>query len=172
VLRVADPNHANQIARAVDQMFANSPHETKTATQRQLAQDQLKQIGDIGLVVNEIVGAAFFALLFSVGSVMMQSVRERTPELAVLKTLGFSDGAVLALIVGEAIILCLISAAIGLGLAAMAFPVIKAGIGFNVQAGPVLLVGLVLAVALALVVGLPPAIRGMRLSIVDALAGR
>ena len=172
VLRVADPNQANQVASAVDRMFANSPHETKTATQRQLAQDQLKQIGDIGLVVNEIVGAAFFALLFSVGSVMMQSVRERTPELAVLKTLGFSDGAVLALIVGEAIVLCLVSAAIGLGLAAMMFPVIKAGIGFNVQAGPVLLVGLVLAVALALVVGLPPAIRGMRLSIVDALAGR
>jgi putative ABC transport system permease protein len=114
----------------------------------------------------------FFALLFSVGAVMMQSVRERTPELAVLKTLGFTDGAVMGLIVAEALILCLVSSAIGLGLAALTFPVIKGLLGFNVQAGPVLLFGLVLAVALALISGLPPAVRGLRLSIVDALAGR
>lgn len=123
-------------------------------------------------MVRAIVGAVFFALLFSVGAVMMQSVRERTPELAVLKTLGFTDGAVMLIVLAEALILCLFSAAIGLGLAALAFPLVKAGIGFNVQAGPVLLVGLLLAVALALISGLPPAVRGMRLSIVDALAGR
>jgi putative ABC transport system permease protein len=172
VLRVADPNHANQIASAVDRLFANSPHETKTATQRQLAQDQLKQIGDIGLVVNEIVAAAFFALLFSVGSVMMQSVRERTPELAVLKTLGFTDGGVMGLVLAEAITLCLLAAAIGLGLAYITFPAIRAATGFGIRGGPVMGVGFLIALGLALIVGLPPAIRGMRLSIVDALAGR
>ena len=172
VLRVADPSRANQIASAVDRLFANSPHETKTATQRQLAQDQLKQIGDIGLVVNEIVAAAFFALLFSVGSVMMQSVRERTPELAVLKTLGFTDGGVMGLVLGEAITLCLFAAAIGLGLAYITFPGIRVLTGFGIRGGPVMGVGLLIAVGLALIVGLPPAIRGMRLSIVDALAGR
>jgi len=172
VLRIADPNRASQIGGAVDRLFANSPHETKTATQRQLAQDQLKQIGDIGLVVNEIVAAAFFALLFSVGSVMMQSVRERTPELAVLKTLGFTDGGVMGLVLGEAITLCLFAAAIGLGLAYVTFPGIRALTGFGIRGGPVMGVGLLIAVGLALIVGLPPAIRGMRLSIVEALAGR
>ena len=172
LVRLADPTQGSAVAARIDALFANSPDETKTESERQLAADSIKQIGDIGFVVSAIVGAVFFALLFSVGAVMMQSVRERTPELAVLKTLGFTDGAIMSLVLAEAMMLCLFSAAIGLGLAALVFPLIKVGIGFNVQAGPVLLVGLVLAVALAIVSGLPPAVRGMRLSIVDALAGR
>jgi putative ABC transport system permease protein len=172
LVRLADPTQGSAVANRIDALFANSPDETKTESERQLAADSIKQIGDIGFVVRAIVGAVFFALLFSVGAVMMQSVRERTPELAVLKTLGFTDGAILLLVLAEALILCLFSAGIGLGLAAMVFPLIKVGIGFNVRAGPVLLVGLVLAVALAIISGLPPALRGMRLSIVDALAGR
>ena len=172
LVRVADPSQASQVANRIDAQFANSPDETKTESERQLAADSIKQIGDIGFVVNAIVGAVFFALLFSVGAVMMQSVRERTPELAVLKTLGFSDPAILLIILAETLLLCLFSAAIGLGLASLLFPLIKVGIGFQVQAGPVLLIGFVLAAALAVVSGLPPAVRGMRLSIVDALAGR
>ena len=172
VVRVDDPDRAGQVAAAIDRLFANSAHETKTATVRQIAQDQLKQIGDIGLVVNAIVAAVFFALLFSVGALMMQSVRERTSELAVLKTLGFTDSGVLALILSESLVFCLFSSAIGLGLAALLFPVARRLIGFNVQAGPLMLVGLGLAVGLALVSGLPPAIRAMRLQVVDALAGR
>jgi putative ABC transport system permease protein len=114
----------------------------------------------------------FFALLFSVGALMMQSVRERTPELAVLKTLGFTDRGLMGLILAESLTFCLVSAAIGLGLAAMLFPVARQLIGFNIQAGPLMLVGFALAVALALISGLPPAIRAMRLQVVDALAGR
>jgi putative ABC transport system permease protein len=171
-IRVDDPNHAAEVSNAIDRMFANSAHETKTATVRQVAQDQIKQLGDIGFVINAIVGAVFFALLFSVGAVMMQSVRERTPELAVLKTLGFTDGGVMSLVLAEALTFCLVSAAIGLGLAALLFPVARQLIGFNVQAGPLMLAGFGLAVVLALVSGLPPAIRAMRLQVVDALAGR
>ena len=172
VIRIDDPHRANQIAAAIDKLFANSAHETKTATVRQIAQNNLKQIGDIGLVINAIVAAVFFALLFSVGALMMQSVRERTPELAVLKTLGFTDQALMGLILAESLTFCLVSAAIGLGLAAMLFPVARQLIGFNVQAGPLMLVGFALAIALALISGLPPAIRAMRLQVVDALAGR
>ena len=172
MVRVDDPNKAGQVSEAVDKLFANSPHETKTATQRQYAQNQLKQIGDIGLVIRAIMGAVFFALLLSVGSVMMQSVRERTPELAVLKTLGFSDQAVLALVLAETLIFCLFSGALGLAAAAALFPVVKTVVGFSMQPGPVMALGLVAAVALALLTGLPPAIRAMRLQIVDALAGR
>jgi putative ABC transport system permease protein len=172
LVRVTDPAQAQTVAARIDAQFANSPDETKTESERQLAADSIKQIGDIGFVVNAIVGAVFFALLFSVGAVMMQSVRERTPELAVLKTLGFSDVAILLIVLAETLLLCLFAGSIGLGLASLAFPLIKGAIGFNVQAGPVLLIGLALAAALAVISGLPPAIRGMRLSIVDALAGR
>ncbi len=172
IIRVADPNQASRISAAVDALFANSPHETKTATQRQYARDQIKQIGDIGFVVRAIMGAVFFALLLSVGAVMMQSVRERTPELAVLKTLGFSDRSILALVLAETLLFCIFSAALGLGIAAALFPVAKALIGFAMQPGPILAMGLVGAVILALLTGLPPALRAMRLQIVDALAGR
>ena len=172
LVRVVDPAQASAVAQRIDAQFANSPNETKTESEQQLAADSIKQIGDIGFVVRAIVGAVFFALLFSVGAVMMQSVRERTPELAVLKTLGFTDGAVLALILAESTVFCIVSAAIGLGVATLIFPLIKLAVGFDVHAGPVLLIGLGLAAVLALVSGLPPAVRGMRLSIVDALAGR
>lgn len=172
LVRVADPAQAGAVAQRIDAQFANSPDETKTSSEQQLAADSIKQIGDIGFVVRAIVGAVFFALLFSVGAVMMQSVRERTPELAVLKTLGFTDGAILALILAEALVFCVVSAAIGLGVATLIFPLIKLSVGFQAQVGPVLLIGLLLAGALALISGLPPAVRGMRLSIVDALAGR
>jgi putative ABC transport system permease protein len=172
VIRIDDPNHASQIAASIDKLFANSANETKTATVRQIAQNNLKQIGDIGLVINAIVAAVFFALLFSVGALMMQSVRERTPELAVLKTLGFTDRGVMGLILAESLTFCLVSAAIGLGLAAMLFPVARQLIGFNIQAGPLMLTGFALAIGLALISGLPPAIRAMRLQVVDALAGR
>lgn len=171
-LKTADPKRANEIATKVDALFANSPHETHTVTPRQMAQTQFKQIGDVALVINAIVGAIFFALLLSVGAVMAQSVRERTAELAVLKTLGFSDGAVLGLVLAETVVFCLFAAGIGLGLAELAFPVIKKTIGFEASAGPILLAGLGFALALAVVSGLPPAIRAMRLQIVDALAGR
>jgi putative ABC transport system permease protein len=172
LVRVNDPAQAGAVASRIDAQFANSPNETKTESERQLAADSIKQIGDIGFIVRAIVGAVFFALLFSVGATMMQSVRERTPELAVLKTLGFTDNAILGLIVAESLILCLVSAGIGLGLASLLFPATKVLFGLNVHGGPILLTGFALAAALALIAGLPPAIRGMRLSIVDALAGR
>ena len=172
IIKVADPNRAGEISNAVDALFANSPHETKTATQKQYAQNQLKQIGDIGFVIRWIMAAVFFALLLSVGAVMMQSVRERTPELAVLKTLGFSDTRVLGIVFSESLLFCLFSSALGLLIAAALFPVIKTVVGFAMRPGPVLALGLVAALALALLTGLPPAIRAMRLQIVDALANR
>ena len=172
LLKTADPKRAMEIGAAVDKLFANSPYETRSITQRQMAQSQFKQIGDIALVINAIVGAVFFALLFSVGAVMTQSMRERIPELAILKTLGFTDGGVMGLLLAETLLFCLFCAGIGLGLAELAFPVIKQSIGFEAAAGPILFAGLGFAVALAVICGLPPAVRAMRLQVVDALAGR
>jgi putative ABC transport system permease protein len=114
----------------------------------------------------------FFALLFSVGAVMMQTVRERTPELAVLKTVGFTDQGVLTLILVESLVFCLFAALIGLGVASGIGPLARRLTGFEIKPGSILSIGLVFAALLAIAAGLPPAIRGMRLRIVDALAGR
>ena len=170
---IKDPTRSSQIAAAVDKMFRNSPNETKTQNEKEFAQAQIKQIGDIGFMVNAIVGAVLFTLLFLTGNTMMQSVRERIPELAVLKTVGFTDGMVTTLVLAESILLCVIAAFIGLGLAALIFPGIRSFVGGNATLPlSVLGTGAIAAILLALVSGLPPAWRANRLAVVDALAGR
>ncbi len=96
------------IAGKIDALFANSPNETKTQPANDFAMAFIKQFGDIGFVLRAILGAVFFTLLFLTGNTMMQSVRERIPELAVLKTMGFTDGKVLALVIAESLLLCLL----------------------------------------------------------------
>src|SRR5690606_37705853 len=130
---------------------------------------------DIGLIVTSIMGAVFFTLLLLTGNTMAQAVRERIPELAVLKTIGFKDGSVLGLVLAESVPLLLIGGALGLGLAAAIAPVLTAKSGgmFSATISPdVWLLGLALMVAIGLLVGALPALRAMRLNIVDALAGR
>jgi putative ABC transport system permease protein len=170
---IKDPTRSAQIASTVDQMFRNSPDETKTQNEKEFAQAQLKQLGDVGFMVRAIVGAVMFTLLFLTGNTMMQSVRERIPELAVLKTLGFTDGAVTALVLAESLLLCIFAALLGLALAALIFPAARTILGGEIVLPPsVLGLGVGAAILLALVSGLPPAWRANRLSVVDALAGR
>jgi putative ABC transport system permease protein len=114
----------------------------------------------------------FFALLFSVGAVMIQSGRERTAEFATLKTLGFTDNALFALILAETLILCAVAASVGLAASRGLYPVVVKATGFRLEAGPIFGVGFVVAAVLALVTGAIPAWRASRLSIVDGLAGR
>jgi putative ABC transport system permease protein len=172
LVSIADPRQATSVAKTIDTQFENSMNETRTQTESALAQANLKQIGDINFIVNAIVGAVLFTLLFLTANTMMQSVRERIPELAVLKTLGFSDGKVLGLVLAEAFILCILAALLGLLLAAMAFPSLRALVGDLPLPGSVIRLGVGIAALLALVSGLPPAVRAQRLNIVDALAGR
>ena len=170
--RVDDPAQMAAIATQIDALFANSSNETKTQPANDFAMTFVKQIGDVGFVLRAILGAVFFTLLFLTGNTMMQSVRDRIPELAILKTLGFSDGNVLSLVIAEALLLCLIAACIGLGLSYTVLPIIQQGLQ-GVELSPrALLPGLGAAVLLALIVGAPPALRAMRLNIVDALAAR
>jgi putative ABC transport system permease protein len=171
---ISDPHQATQISKQIDALFANSTNETRTQTESALAQQQLKALGDINFIVNAIVGAVLFTLMFLTANTMMQSVSERTPELAVLKTLGFSDGKVLTLVLIEALALCVFAAAIGLALATFAF---NSGALKSVFGGfrmPLIVMGMGAGVALllALISGLPPAWRARQLNIVDALAGR
>ena len=173
VVKVDDPAQNEVIVDQIDALFANSPNETRTQTEKAFNQSFIKQMGDIGLIMSSIIGAVFFTLLFLTGNTMMQSVRERVPELAVLKTLGYSDRAVLALVLAESLALCLLAALAGIGLAALLLPGIAAKLpGFSgLSLSPATVLGAMgLAVLLALIVGLPPALRAMRLQIVDALA--
>ena len=126
--RVDDPTQSAAISAKIDALFANSSNETKTQPAKEFALAFIKQLGDIGFVLRAILGAVFFTLLFLTGNTMMQSVRERIPELAVLKTIGFGDGTVLALVIGESLLLCLIAAVIGLGLSYLALPIIRLGL--------------------------------------------
>jgi putative ABC transport system permease protein len=171
--RIADPSQASAIANRIDALFANSPNETKTQPANDFTMAFVKQLGDIGFVLRAILGAVFFTLLFLTGNTMMQSVRERIPELAVLKTLGFGDGKVLALVLAESLLLCVIAAIIGLGLSYTVLPVIKkVGLPGMELSNLALVPGIGVAVLLALIVGLPPALTAMRLNVVDALADK
>lgn len=171
-VRIKDASQAAQLGAAIDKLFANSQDETKAQSEKEFQMSFLKQLGDINYIVTRILIAVFVALLFATGSTMMQSVRERIPELAVLKTLGFSDTRVLALVLAESVLLCVLSALIGLGLAALAFPMLKDMLGLVQLPTEVVFGGVAAAVGLALITGLPPALRARSLNIVDALAGR
>jgi putative ABC transport system permease protein len=169
--KIDNPANGAAIAGKIDALFANSSNETKTQPANDFAMTFIKQVGDIGFVLRAILGAVFFTLLFLTGNTMMQSVRERIPELAVLKTMGFTNGKILALVIAESLLLCLFAAVIGLGLSYGTLPIIGQALQ-GVQLDPVALIpGIGAAVLLALIVGLPPALRAMRLNIVDALAG-
>jgi len=174
LVQVEDPDRAEEIAVAVDALFANSSNETKTQTEKAFAQGFARQFGDVGLIVTSILGAVFFTILVLTGNTMAQAVRERIPELAILKTVGFSDRAVLGLVVAEALTLILAGGLLGLALAAAALGAVSSMLaGFGVQgiSASVAMTGIVVMVLLGLAVGLPPALRAMRLRVVDALGG-
>jgi putative ABC transport system permease protein len=173
VVAVDDPTRSAQVCAAVDALFVNSAYETVTQDEKAYVQGQLRELGDVSLMANAIVAAVLFTLLFLTGNTMMQSVRERTPELAILKTVGFSDRLVTVLVLIESVLLCVLAASLGLAAAAAVFPV-TAALGIAGAALPirVVVLGLAIAVGLALASGLPPAWRAQRLVIVDALAGR
>jgi putative ABC transport system permease protein len=174
--RVADRNAAGQVAQAIDALSDNSDHETKTQTEQAFNASFVSQFADIGLIVGAIMGAVFFTLVLLTGNTMAQAVRERIPELAVLKTIGFSNRSVLALVLVESVLLIVLGGAAGLLLAGIAVTAISASIGSMLPMSPVgseiWLRGLGLMVLIGLIVGALPARRGMRLRIVDALAGR
>jgi putative ABC transport system permease protein len=175
ILKLADSTQAQAISKTVDTMFENSPDETKTQTEKDFNISFVKQIGDIGLIVRWILFAVFFTLLLVVGNTMAQSVRERVPELAVLKTLGFSDGSVLGFVLAEAFVLCLFGGLLGLLLASIAGAMVAKGTGGQFQLmldASVWLTGVIAIVLMSLAVGLLPGLRARRLRIVDALAGR
>jgi putative ABC transport system permease protein len=176
---ISDPAKSTAISQAIDDRFANSPDQTTTANEKDFLETTLRQIGDINYLVNGVVGAVLFTLLFLTSNTIAQSVRERTAELAVLKTLGFTDAGVQWLVLAEALVLGMVSGALGVALASVVLPWVTSGPalasqGIGAMHVPALVYGAaaVIGVLLALVSGVPPALRARRLNIVTALSGR
>jgi putative ABC transport system permease protein len=172
-LKIADPAQGARISDAVDALFANSPARTRTETEKEFAQESVSAIGDVGLMVTAIMVAVFFTLLLLVGNVMMQAFRERRREFAVLKAMGYRDGAVAGLVAGEALLFTGLAGFIGLGLARIVLPVAGRASGGLVStqvSGLVMVVGVMAMLTVSLAAGLIPALGARRLSIVDALA--
>jgi putative ABC transport system permease protein len=173
VISLRDPDQAVQMASKVDALFANSPVETKTDTEKAFVSGFAKQIGDIGSIMTSIVAMAMFTILLVAGNTMAQAIRERTNELAVLKTLGFGNGRVLGMVLVESTLIAVLGGGLGLLLAYIAVTV-----GGDPTNGllpafylptPAMITGIVLVVALGLASGALPAWQAGRLRIVDAL---
>lgn len=171
VVRIADPEASERIASVIDAKFENSSDETKTQKESEFQLGFIRQLGDIGLIVNLITGAVFFSILFLTGVAMSQAVRERIPELAVLKCLGFTDRQVMGLVLAEAFALCLVGALLGMAVASVATGMLPPDFPVRTDLRVWVIAGISVAV-LTLAVGLPPALAARRLKIVDALAGR
>jgi putative ABC transport system permease protein len=172
IFRVSDPQKSADVARKVDAMFANSPAETKTATEKAFVQSFANQIGNIGAIITGILSAVFFTILLVAGNTIALSVRERTAELAVLKTIGFSSPLVMTLVFAESLLIAAVGGGAGLAVAWLVISLGDPTGGFL----PVwyippasLLFGAMWIVLLGLATGLFPAWQALRLRIADGL---
>jgi putative ABC transport system permease protein len=172
IVRVKDERQSGAIAKTIDRMSENSPFQTRTRTENAYAAVQWRQINDLRKISNFIVVAVLFTLLVVSASTMMQSVRQRFSELAVLMTMGFTPARVAGLILGESLLLCLLAAGAGFGLTALAFPTVADLFGSMRLQPSGFATGALIAVGLALVSAALPIVRAMRFSIVAALSGR
>ena len=172
VVRIAEPSKAAEVGRLIDAGFANSEYETKTVTEKALAQSFADQIADIGAIIGWVLAAVFATLLLVAGNTMMQSVRERTNELGVLKSVGFSHRAILSLVLAESCLFAILGGGVGLLLGSLAVGAGDPTGGFLpifYFPGKDLALGIFYVVLLGFVAGAIPAFQAMRLRIVDAL---
>lgn len=174
VAKVADPDRATLVAQAIDQKFANSPAETKTDTERAFSAQFGKMLGNLDLLLGSVALAVVITTLFVAGNTMAMSVRERTTEIAVMRTLGFRKGTVFFLVVGEGIVTALVGGALGALVARAtingAFLHMTGGFipAFGVSNWNAI-VGLGLSALIGALAALIPAAMASRLKIVDAL---
>lgn len=175
LVKLEKPDEAVRVARTIDEMFANSPFETKTQTESAFAVSSAKQFGNIEFLVSTIGLVVFVTLLLVTGNTMAISVRERTSELAILKAIGFADRAVLLLILGESLAISLTGGICGVLLAVGAFPAMSATLNGLlpplVLSRSAMVLGIAFASAVGIAGGLLPALVGMRLRVVAALRG-
>lgn len=173
VVKLDSPDNAVGVAKAIDDMAANSSYETKTETESEFAASWVKQFGNIQFLIITIGSVVFFTLLLVTGNTMAISVRERVGELAVLKAIGFSDRWVLFFVLAESLTIALVGGVLGLGLALLAIPALGAALNGLLPAlilsPAVLSSGLAIALVVGIVSGILPGIGAMRLRVVNAL---
>jgi putative ABC transport system permease protein len=172
VVKIVDPDRAVEISRTFDEIFSNSSAETKTTTEKGFVESFASQIGDIGAIMIAISSTVLFMFGLVAASTMAQSVRERTSELAVLKTLGFSGGSILGLVFAESLFITLVGGGLGL---AVAWLFVQQGdptgglLAIFVLPPRDLVIGVGLMVTMGVAAGAMPAVAAMRLRITDAL---
>ena len=170
VVRVESPDVAQRVAKAIDAEFANSSGETRTQTESAFAAAFVKQMGNIEFLIMAIGSVVFFTLLLVTGNTMAIAVRERTSELAVLKSIGFADGLVMGMVLAESLLIAAIGGSVGLLLARLLVARdITRGLLVMYLPPSALLAGAAVAAATGLVAALLPAFSAMRLNVVDAL---
>jgi len=172
-LRVKSIDDSVRVAKTIDDEFANSPYETRTQTESAFQANWAKQTGNISFLILAIGTVVFLTLLLVTGNTMAISVRERIGELAVLKAIGFSDLTVLFFVLGESLVIALVGAALGLGLAVFAVPVLSKLLNGLLPRllldRSVLVMGLFTAILVGIISGLLPGISAMRMRVVNAL---
>jgi len=173
VINTTDPSVNERVAQEIDAMFANSPAETETADEAAFAKAFIDQLGNIGLIMIYVVGAAFGIILLIVGTSLVMAIHERTKEIAVMKTLGFPAPRIFRMVLIESVMLSLVGGLLGIGLAALVLQALASVLasvlpGMTLTGG-IFGVALALMIAFGLVTGLTPAINAHRVRIVDAI---
>jgi putative ABC transport system permease protein len=171
-VRIDDPTKAVATGKAIDRIFANSSHETRTRSQQARAESSAKQMGDIKFFTNAIMGAVLFTLAFLTGNTLRQSLQDRAREFAALKAMGYSGGHVLSLAFAEALLLYLPPALVGLGIAHLLAPLWKEAFGRIVVSPAVVFAGLLCAAGLAFIGAVLPASSLSRMPVAFALGKR
>jgi putative ABC transport system permease protein len=170
-VKLDSPDDSSRVIKAIDDMFANSPYETKTETLAAMAASWVKQAGNIEFLILAIGGVVFFTLLLVTGNTMALAVRERLGELAVMKAVGFSDRFVLFIVLAESVLVAVVGGLIGLVLAKL-FTLGGDPTGGVLQTfllpGSAMLLGMLCAIAIGVLAGILPATTAMRLRVVDA----
>jgi len=174
VLRLDSPDDAVRVSKAIDEGFANSPYETKTETESAFAAGWVKQFGNIKILILSVGTVVFLTLLLVTGNTMAISVRERIPELAVFKAIGYSDRITLFFVLAESLTIALIGGSLGLLFAVLAVPgLARAMSGMPVPTliltPSVVPLGLIFAIFVGLVSGVLPGLTAMRMRVVNAL---
>jgi len=171
-VKLDSPDDSVRVEKTIDNMFANSPYETKSETLQAAAAGWVKQAGNIEFLILAIGGVVFFTLLLVTGNTMAIAVRERIGELAVLKAVGYSDRFVLFFVLAESLFISMVGGALGLALAKL---LTLAGdptgglLQSFVLPGSAIVLGLFAAFAVGILAGILPATSAMRLRVVDAL---
>jgi putative ABC transport system permease protein len=171
-VRIDNPTRAVSTGKAIDRIFANSPHETRTTSPRAGAEAAAKEMGDIRFFTNAIMGAVLFTLAFLTGNTLRQSLQDRSREFATLKAVGYSGVHVLSLAFAEALLLYLPPALLGLGIARLLAPLWKEDFGSIFVSPAVVTAGLICAACLAFIGAALPASRLSRTPVAAALGKR